>query len=144
MYYLRACRQAGSLKRFEIAGKDKVWKWAEARLVNTNQVKLSNPKIAEPVAARYAWPSNPADANLVNSEGLPTSLFRTNERDDVIDSTALAEEEKVARFRAVGAEIRSLRDKTKSIKRGDKQWQKLDVQIKKLQEFKTLREELQN
>jgi sialate O-acetylesterase len=32
---------------------------------------------------RYAWAANPTGANLVNSEGLPTSIFRTDDWDDV-------------------------------------------------------------
>lgn len=142
---LRARQQTESLKRFEIAGKDKVWKWANAEILGTNQVILSNTEIANPVAARYAWASNPADANLVNSEGLPTSVFRTDDWDDVVDSTAHEAEQKMATFRATGAAIRSLRNQTKSIKREDDQWQKLNGQLKtKMQEYKRLREELQN
>lgn len=30
-----------------------------------------------PVAARYAWASNPKGANLYNKEGLPAALFTT-------------------------------------------------------------------
>jgi hypothetical protein len=33
---------------------------------------------------KYAWEYNPADANLVNSAGLPASLFRSDSRDEVI------------------------------------------------------------
>jgi sialate O-acetylesterase len=34
--------------------------------------------VKQPVAVRYAWAANPEGANLINSEGLPTSVFRTD------------------------------------------------------------------
>ena len=70
-------RDGKALQRFEIAGSDGKWHWANAEIVGTNQVKLSHLDISKPVAARYAWASNPAGANLVNSEGLPASVFCT-------------------------------------------------------------------
>jgi len=75
-------RDGGSLKRFEIAGKDRVWHWAEATIDGANRVKVSSKNVPAPVAVRYAWASNPAGANLVNSEGLPASIFRTDDWDD--------------------------------------------------------------
>ncbi|MEM1295877.1 MAG: DUF1080 domain-containing protein, partial [Verrucomicrobiota bacterium] len=35
--------------------------------------------VLEPIALRYAWAANPEGANLVNSAGLPASLFRTDD-----------------------------------------------------------------
>ena len=67
----------GSLKHFSIAGADKKWHWAEAKIVD-NQVVLSSKEVKTPVAARYAFTMNPADANLYNKEGLPASPFRTD------------------------------------------------------------------
>ena len=61
---------------FAIAGKDKRFVWAEAKIEN-NQVIVWSDDIPEPVAVRYAWADNPADANLYNKEGLPASPFRT-------------------------------------------------------------------
>lgn len=72
-------RDGKALQRFEIAGSDGKWHWANAEIVGTNQVKLSHLDISKPVAARYAWASNPAGANLVNSEGLPASVFCTQQ-----------------------------------------------------------------
>ena len=34
--------------------------------------------VPNPVAVRYAWANNPADANRFNKAGLPASLFRTD------------------------------------------------------------------
>lgn len=64
------------LKGFEIAGKDKIFVWADARIVD-NKVIVSSKKIKKPVAVRYAWASNP-DSNLYNKADLPASPFRTD------------------------------------------------------------------
>lgn len=62
---------------FEIAGKDHEWKPATAR-IEGNQVIVSHPDIAKPVAVRYAWAANPV-CNLYNTQGLPASPFRSDE-----------------------------------------------------------------
>ena len=67
----------GSLKHFSIAGADKKWHWADAKIVG-DQVVLSSGAVKTPVAARYAFTMNPADANLYNKEGLPAGPFRTD------------------------------------------------------------------
>ena len=71
-------RDNGPLKRFEIAGADKKWHWAEAK-IDGDSVIVSCPDVPKPAAVRYAWCSNPEGANLVNSEGLPASNFRTDD-----------------------------------------------------------------
>jgi sialate O-acetylesterase len=71
-------RDGGSLKRFEIAGADRKWHWGMAK-IDGESVVVSSPDVPKPVAVRYAWASNPEGANLVNGEGLPASLFRTDE-----------------------------------------------------------------
>lgn len=70
-------RDGGALKRFEIAGKEQQWHWAEA-VIEGSDVIVSSADVAAPVAVRYAWASNPTGANLVNGVGLPASLFRTD------------------------------------------------------------------
>jgi sialate O-acetylesterase len=72
-------RGGGKLKRFEIAGEDKVWHWANARIEGGDSVVVSSKTVEAPVAVRYAWASNPEGANLINSEGLPASVFRTDD-----------------------------------------------------------------
>jgi sialate O-acetylesterase len=72
-----AVRGGGALRGFVVAGADGVFYEAQARIVGT-EVEVSSPKVARPVAARYAWGDYPADANLVNGEGLPASPFRTD------------------------------------------------------------------
>ena len=71
-------RDGGPLKRFEIAGADQKWFWAEA-VIAGEAVVVSSKAVPQPVAVRYAWASNPEGANLVNGEGLPASLFRTDD-----------------------------------------------------------------
>jgi len=63
---------------FAIAGKDKKWVWADAK-IDGEAVILSSPEVEEPVAVRYGFRMNPIDANLYNKEGLPASPFRTDD-----------------------------------------------------------------
>jgi len=71
-------RDGGPLKRFEIAGEDQKWLWGDA-VIEGETVVVSSEDIPKPVAVRYAWAANPEGANLVNEEGLPASLFRTDD-----------------------------------------------------------------
>ena len=75
-------RDGGPLKRFEIAGEDKKWHWAEAKISGKDTVTVSSRDVPQPAAVRYAWAANPEGANLVNSEGLPASVFRTDDWPD--------------------------------------------------------------
>ncbi|MEX0290521.1 MAG: sialate O-acetylesterase [Flavobacteriaceae bacterium] len=70
-------KDGGPLKGFAIAGKDKKFVWANARIVN-NTVEVWSNKIDQATAVRYAWADNPEAANLYNKEGLPASPFRTD------------------------------------------------------------------
>jgi len=65
------------LKGFAIAGADKKFVWAEAK-IEGNEVVVWSPEIENPVAVRYAWASNPT-CNLYNGADLPASPFRTDE-----------------------------------------------------------------
>lgn len=71
-------RDGGPLQRFEIAGEDRKWSWADA-VIEGETVVVSNKDIPTPVAVRYAWAANPEGANLVNDDGLPASLFCTDD-----------------------------------------------------------------
>jgi len=64
------------LNRFEIAGPDGEFVWAEAKIVG-NKVEVWSDEIENPGKVRYAWSDNPRDANLYNKEGLPASPFET-------------------------------------------------------------------
>lgn len=64
---------------FAIAGSNKVFAWAQAR-IEGNKVIVWNDAILNPVAVRYAWSDNPTGTKLFNSETLPlpASPFRTD------------------------------------------------------------------
>ena len=66
------------LKYFAVAGSDKKFVWANAKIEN-NRIIVWSESIKKPVAIRYAWADNPEGANLYNKEGLPASPFRTDE-----------------------------------------------------------------
>jgi len=69
----------GKINSFAIAGKDRVWHWADAQ-IDQDSVILSSPKVKQPVAVRYAWAMNPSGRNLLyNQEGFPASPFRTDD-----------------------------------------------------------------
>ena len=63
---------------FSIAGKDKKFHWAKAKITADNRVIVWCDKVIEPIAVRYAWAANPGSVNLYNKEGLPTNPFRTD------------------------------------------------------------------
>ena len=67
----------GPLKGFALAGDDRHFVWADAR-IEGDTVIVSSPKISKPVAVRYGWADNPI-ANLYNKAGLPASPFRTDD-----------------------------------------------------------------
>ena len=67
----------GALNGFVIAGADRQWKPAQAR-IEGNMVVVSSAEVASPVAARYAWENFPT-CNLFNGAGLPASPFRTDD-----------------------------------------------------------------
>lgn len=71
-----AVRGGGNLNGFTIAGKDRKFQWANAR-IEGNEVIVSSDRISDPQSVRYAWADDPA-GNLVNNEGLPASPFRTD------------------------------------------------------------------
>ncbi|MFN9881520.1 MAG: sialate O-acetylesterase [Planctomycetota bacterium] len=66
-----------ALAGFAIAGEDRVWHWAVAR-IECDQVICSHPDVPQPKAIRYAFRMNPGTANLYNQAGLPASPFRTD------------------------------------------------------------------
>lgn len=61
---------------FEIAGVDKVFYPASATISGTDQVILTSANVPVPVAVRLGW-SYTKITNLVNSEDLPVSVFKT-------------------------------------------------------------------
>ena len=61
------------------AGADSIFHKATAAIKGKSVVVFS-PDVTDPVAVRYAWAQNPT-CNLVNTENLPASPFRTDDWD---------------------------------------------------------------
>lgn len=70
--------RGGDLTGFAIAGEDRKFVFANARIVDGNKVVVTSPKVDKPVAVRYGWADCPV-VNLFNKEGLPASPFRTDD-----------------------------------------------------------------
>jgi len=66
------------LKGFAIAGEDRKFVWAEAK-IDGETVVVRSDQVPNPVAVRYAWADNPEGCNLYNRAGLPASPFRTDD-----------------------------------------------------------------
>ncbi|HWE01367.1 MAG TPA: sialate O-acetylesterase [Tepidisphaeraceae bacterium] len=65
------------LKGFQIAGEDKVWHWADAK-IEGKTVVVSSKDVEKPAAVRYDWSHNP-EGNLYNNAKLPAVPFRTDD-----------------------------------------------------------------
>jgi sialate O-acetylesterase len=75
---LRTARAGEPARGFLLAGADRRWVPAQARL-DGDRVVLSSPGVPAPVAARYAWVDNPSEANVVGGDGLPLPPLRTDD-----------------------------------------------------------------
>jgi len=71
--------RGGDLKGFAIAGADKKFVWATAK-IEGDKVVVSNPAVTQPAAVRFGWSDFPV-VNLFNKEGLPATPFRTDDWD---------------------------------------------------------------
>ncbi|MBL9115927.1 MAG: hypothetical protein JNJ83_13045 [Verrucomicrobiaceae bacterium] len=121
-------RDGAPLKRFEIAGADRVWKWADAKVDGTGVV-VSCPEVKAPIAVRYAWASNPEGANLVNSEGLPASVFRTDDWDDVETKITTNGVKALEERRTLSAEIKSLAAERGKLDRRSPEYRELSKKL---------------
>ena len=65
------------LQNFEIAGVDKVFYPAKARIENNNTVIVKSESVQKPIAVRYAW-DNWVKGTLYDKNLLPASSFRTD------------------------------------------------------------------
>ena len=70
--------KGGKLEHFAIAGEDKNWVWADA-VIEGDTVIVSSKEVKKPVAVRYGFTMNPANANLYNKDGIPALPFRTDD-----------------------------------------------------------------
>jgi sialate O-acetylesterase len=67
-----------ALHEFAVAGADRRWVRAEAR-IEGDHVVVWSPEVSNPVAVRYAWSDSPDDPMLYNRAGLPARPFRTDD-----------------------------------------------------------------
>jgi len=75
---IRSGATSTRLDEFAIAGADRKWYWAEAKVVGRNRVEVWSPQVSQPVAVRYAFNNNPRNPNLTNDTGIPAGPFRTD------------------------------------------------------------------
>ncbi|HYE97355.1 MAG TPA: sialate O-acetylesterase [Planctomycetota bacterium] len=61
-----------------IAGEDRRFVWAQARIVGKDKIEVWSDAVKDPVAVRYAWADNPV-CNLYSREGLPATPFRSDD-----------------------------------------------------------------
>ena len=66
-----------TLENFEIAGEDKVFYPAIAKIVNNKSILVSSSSVKNPIEVRYAW-KNFVKASLFDNALLPLSSFRTD------------------------------------------------------------------
>jgi sialate O-acetylesterase len=69
--------KGGMPKNFAIAGADKNFVWAEAK-IEGDSVFVSSPRVPQPMFVRYAWADNPSGCNLYNAADLPAAPFRSD------------------------------------------------------------------
>ncbi len=63
---------------FAIAGEDKKFVWATAKVQKDNTIEVSSDLVPNPVAVRYGWADNPV-VNMFDGAGLPLTPFRTDD-----------------------------------------------------------------
>lgn len=66
------------VRGFAIAGSDKKFVWAKAKLLGNDQIEVWSDAVPNPVAVRYAWADNPV-CNVYSRDGLPLTPFRSDE-----------------------------------------------------------------
>ena len=69
------------LNDFEIAGEDRVFHEAKAKILRSGKIEAYSEKVSTPVALRYGW-KNFLTGSLFNTYGLPASSFRTDNWED--------------------------------------------------------------
>ena len=72
---LKAKSRYGYLCAFSVADKSGKYHWVKASIEAPDKVRLDCKGIDRPQSVRYAWADNPDDANLYNSEELPSTPF---------------------------------------------------------------------
>lgn len=73
------------LTGFAIAGADKKWRWAQAKITGPDTVEVWHPEVKEPLAVRYNWADNP-QGTLFSEMYLPAYPFRTDDWPGITES----------------------------------------------------------
>ncbi len=63
---------------FAIAGEDKKFVWADAKILPDGRIEVSSSSVPNPASVRYAWADNPV-CNMFDGAGLPLTPFRTDD-----------------------------------------------------------------
>lgn len=63
---------------FTIAGEDKKFVHAQAKIVSDGRIEVWSEAIKQPMSVRYAWADNPV-CNMFSGAGLPLTPFRTDD-----------------------------------------------------------------
>ena len=63
---------------FAIAGEDKKFVWASAKILPDGRIEVSSAAVKEPASVRYGWADNPV-VNMYSQAGLPLTPFRTDD-----------------------------------------------------------------
>ena len=72
-------KDGDQLDEFAVAGADRQWHWANAKITGNGRVEVWSDAVPQPVAVRYAFNNNPRHPNLTNDTGLPASPFRSDD-----------------------------------------------------------------
>ncbi len=73
---LHSAGMCGEPGGFVLAGRDGVFRSAEAEIVTPCELEVSSAEVPDPVEVRYAWAEFPEKADLIGKGGLHASPFR--------------------------------------------------------------------
>ena len=65
-------------RAFALAGEDREWIQAEARITGVDEVVVESAAVSAPLAIRYAWSDAPR-VNLAGANGLPAEPYRSDD-----------------------------------------------------------------
>ena len=77
------------MENFAVAGEDKKWVWADAR-IEGDTVVVSSDDVKKPVAVRYGFTMNPGNANLYNKDGIAALRLQKAIEDSVESGARIA------------------------------------------------------
>ena len=70
--------KGGELTGFTLAGEDRKFHKAEAKITGQNTIVVTSASVPHPVAVRFGWADFPV-VNLWNKDGLPATPFRSDD-----------------------------------------------------------------